>query len=140
MNVIHKTRILLIQIGKILPFIVCFIATISYSESIFALCFENYILYDNYAILYKPISFFIGRYFEYNLQTLVVLCVIRVAIETCIYNKLACLYLGVNLFEKYYFDFELDIWQIYTIAIANLIVSGYFTYKGIRILTNSRKQ
>lgn len=140
MNVIHKTRILLIQIGKILPFIVCFIATISYYESIFALCFENYILYDNYSILYKPISFFIGRYFEYNLQTLVVLCVISVAIETCIYNKLACLYLGVNLFEKSYFDFELDIWQIYTIAIANLIVSGYFTYKGIRILTNSRKQ
>ena len=140
MNVIHKTRIFLIQIGKILPFIVCFSATISYYESIFALCFENYILYDNYSILYKPISFFIGRYFEYNLQTLVVLCVISVAIETCIYNKLACLYLGVNLFEKSYFDFELDIWQIYTIAIANLIVSGYFTYKGIRILTNSRKQ
>lgn len=140
MNVIHKTRILLIQIGKILPFIVCFIATISYSESIFALCFENYILYDNYAILYKPISFFIGRYFEYNLQTLVVLCVISVAIETCIYNKLACLYLGVNLFEKSYFDFELDVWQIYAIAIANIIVSGYFTYKGIRILTISQKQ
>ena len=138
MNVIHKTRIFLIQIGKILPFIVCFIATISYYESIFALCFENYILYDNYAILYKPISFFIGRYFEYNLQTLVVLCVISVAIETCIYNKLACLYLGVNLFEKYYFDFELEPTTIYIICLVNILVAGYITIKGLRII--SRKQ
>ena len=138
MNVIHKTRILLIQIGKILPFIVCFIAIISYSESIFALCFENYILYDNYAILYKPISFFIGRYFEYNLQTLVVLCVISVAIETCIYNKLACLYLGVNMFEKYYFDFELEPTTIYIICLVNILVAGYITIKGLRII--SRKQ
>jgi hypothetical protein len=81
-----------------------------------------------------PISFFIGQYFEYNLQMLAVLCVISVAIETCIYNKLACLYLGVNLLEKSYFDFELDIWQIYIIATANLIVSGYFAYKGFKIL------
>ena len=134
MNFIYNARISLIRIGKVLPFIVCFIASISYFESCLALCTENYILYDSYVILNKPISFFIGQYFEYNLQMLVVLCVISVAIETCIYNKLACLYLGVNLLEKSYFDFELDIWQIYIISILNLVISAYFTYKGIKIM------
>ena len=33
-----------------------------------------------------------------------------------------------------YFDFELDIWQIYIISILNLIISAYFTYKGVKIL------
>ena len=139
MNIIYNARISLIRIGKVLPFIVCLVASISYFESCLALCTENYILYDSYVILNKPISFFIGQYFEYNLQMLVVLCVISVAIETCIYNKLACLYLGINLFEKSYFDFELDIWQIYVISILNLIISAYFTYKGITIFLKSAK-
>ena len=139
MNIIYNARISLIRIGKVLPFIVCLVASISYFESCLALCTENYILYDSYVILNKPISFFIGQYFEYNLQMLVVLCVISVAIETCIYNKLACLYLGVNLLEKSYFDFELDIWQIYVISILNLIISAYFTYKGITIFLKSAK-
>lgn len=134
MNIIYSARIYLIRIGKVLPFIVCLASSISYFESCLALCTENYILYDSYVILNKPISFFIGQYFEYNLQMLVILCVLSVAIETCIYNKLACLYLGVNLLEKSYFDFELDIWQIYIISILNLIISAYFTFKGVKIL------
>ena len=133
MNIIYNARISLIKIGKVLPFIVCLVASISYFESCLALCTENYILYDSYVILNKPISFFIGQYFEYNLQMLVILCVISVAIETCIYNKLACLYLGVNLLEKSYFDFELEITAIYIICLANIIVAGYLTWKGIFI-------
>ena len=138
MNIIYKTRTLLIQIGKILPFVVCFIAAISYFESGIALYEECYIIYDNAVILNTPVSFFIGNYFEYNIQMLVVLCVISVAIETCIYNKLACLYLGVNLLEKSYFDFELEPYQIYVIIAVNLLASGFFVYKGIRIVTNKR--
>lgn len=134
MNIIYNARISLIRIGKVLPFIVCLVASISYFESCWALCTEDYILYDSYVILNKPISFFIGRYFEYNLQMLVVLFVISVAIETCIYNKLACLYLGVNLLEKSYFDFELEQTTIYIICIINIAVSFYLTYKGIKIL------
>ena len=134
MNIIYNARISLIRIGKVLPFIVCLVASISYFESCWALGGGNYILYDSYVILNKPISFFIGRYFEYNLQMLVVLCVISVAIETCIYNKLACLYLGVNLLEKSYFDFELEQTTIYIICIINIAVSFYLTYKGLKIL------
>lgn len=135
MNVIYNARISLIRIGKVLPFIVCLVASISYFESCLALCTENYILYDSYVILNKPISFFIGQYFEYNLQMLVVLCVISVAIETCIYNKLACLYLGVNLLEKSYFDFEMDLWLIYGICTVNIVISTFLIYKGIKTLT-----
>ena len=138
MNIIYKTRTLLIRIGKVLPFVVCFIAAISYFESGIALYNDMYIIYDNAVILNTPVSFFIGDYFEYNIQMLVVLCVISVAIETCIYNKLACLYLGVNLFEKSYFDFELEPYQIYVIIAVNLLASGFFVYKGVKILTNKR--
>lgn len=138
MNVIYHTRVLLINIGKVLPFIVCGIVIISYFESVLALYSQDYLLYDDYVILRKPLSYFIGSYFEYNLQMLVVLCIISIAIETCIYNKLACGYLGINLAEKSYFDFELEPTTIYIICLVNIIVAGYLTVKGIKII--SRKQ
>ena len=134
MNVTYRTRVLLINIGKVLPFIVCGIVIISYFESAFALYSQDYLLYDDYVILRKPLSYLIGSYFEYNLQMLVVLCIVSIAIETCIYNKLACLYLGINLLEKSYFDFELEPTTIYLICFANIIVAAYLTYKGIKIL------
>lgn len=39
----------------------------------------------------------------------------------------------INLLEKSYFDFELEPTYIYAICIANIIVAGYLTYKGIKI-------
>ena len=131
---IHKTRVALIRIGKVLPFVICLIVLVSYAESFIGLYKHDFILYDDYAIINKPISFFIGNYFEYNVQMLIVLCIISIAVETCIYNKLACVYLGMNLIEKSYFNFELEPTYIYIICIINIIVSGYLTYKGIRRL------
>ena len=133
--VVYKARTLLIRLGKVLPFVVCFIITISYTESAFALLTNDFIVCDGYVIPNKPISFFIGQYFEYNVQTLFVLCVTSIAIETCLYNKMACLYLGINLIEKSYFDFELEVNTVYVIAIINIIVSSWITYKGIKMLT-----
>lgn len=131
---IHKTRVALIRIGKVLPFVICLIVLVSYAESCIGLYKHDFILYDDYVIINKPISFFIGNYFEYNVQMLVVLCVISISISTCIYNKLACVYLGVNLIEKSYFNFELEPTYIYIICITNIIVSSYLIYKGIRRL------
>ena len=91
----------------------------------------NYTLGEN-----EITAYIVGNYFEYNLQMLVVLCVISIAIETCIYNKMACGYLGINLAEKSYFDFELEPTTIYAICLANIIVCGYLTYKGIKIFIN----
>jgi hypothetical protein len=65
---------------------------------------------------------------------LAVLIVMGIAFRTCIYNKLACLYLGINLFEKSYFDFELEPTAIYIICTLNIIVAGYLTFRGLKIL------
>jgi hypothetical protein len=70
---------------------------------------------------------------------LVVLVILSIALSTCIYNKLACAYLGINLWEKSYFDFELEPTTVYIICFANIIVAGYLTVKGIKILLTSRK-
>ena len=54
------------------------------------------------------------------------------------WNLWAVFYLFVYLAEKSYFDFELEPTTIYIICLANIIVAGYLTYKGLRII--SRKQ
>lgn len=132
---INEFRKLLIRIGKILPFVICFLVCLNYAETAFALATNNYLDWNGVVIPNTPISFLIGQYFEYNLQMLVVLCIISIAIETCIYNKLACVYLCVNLYEKSYFaNVELYTETIYIIAVTNIIVSGFFVYKGAKML------
>lgn len=135
---VTNVRKLLIRVGKVLPFIVCFIAFINFIEMAFATATSDFLVYDGIVIPNTPISFFIGQYFEYNLQMLVVLVILSIAIQTCIYNKLACGYLGANLAEKSYFDFELEPTTIYIICLANIIVAGYITYKGIYLLTKTK--
>ena len=137
---VTKIRKLLIKVGKVLPFVICSITCLNFIETAFATATSDFLVYDGIVIPNTPISFFIGQYFEYNVQMLAVLIIISIAIETCIYNKLACGYLGVNLAEKSYFDFELEPTTIYIICLANIIVAGYLTYKGTKILFNSRKQ
>lgn len=132
---IRKARVLLIEIGKMLPFIICSIVALSYVENLRSLIMTDYVLFDDSIVLNKSISWWIGQYFEYNITTVVILLIISVAIETCRWNKLACLYLGIGLTEKSYFDFELDIETIYCICIINIIASTYLTYKGIKIIT-----
>lgn len=137
---ITKIRRLLIRIGKILPFVVCLLMCINYLESAISLAINNFLIYDDVVILNTPFSFFIGRYFEYNIQMLVVLIIISYAVETCVFNKLACLYLGINLLEKSYFDFEVEPTYIYIICLANIIVAGWLTHKGIRIISRKWKK
>ena len=131
---IHKARVWLVRLGKVLPFVICFIVMLSYSETAFNLATNDLFSWCGIVIPSKPISWFISGYFEYNLQMLVVLCIVSIAIETCIYNKLACGYLGINLAEKSYFDFELEPTTIYIICVINIVVSFYITFKGIKIL------
>ena len=131
---IHKARVWLVRLGKVLPFAICFIVMLSYSETAFNLATNDLFSWCGIVIPSKPISWFISGYFEYNLQMIIVLVILSIAIETCIYNKLACLYLGINLLEKSYFDFELEPTTIYIICVINIVVSFYITFKGIKIL------
>lgn len=100
---IRKARVLLIETGKMLPFIICSIVALSYVENLRSLIMTDYVLFDDSIVLNKSISWWIGQYFEYNITTVVILLIISVAIETCRWNKLACLYLGINLIEKILF-------------------------------------
>ena len=132
-------RRLLIRLGKCLPFILCGTICISCVEMLIALTTHDFIVYNGTIILNTPISFAIGLYFEYDTLVCVLSFVLSIAIEACKWNLWATFYLFFHLAEKSYFDFELDIWQIYTIAIVNLIVSGYFAYKGITIFLKNAK-
>jgi len=133
---INRFRRFLILIGKVLPFIICGLVCFNYLETLFSMATRHFIEWNGVVIPSTPISFFVGRYFEYNLQMLVVLVVISIAIQTCVFNKLACLYMGVNLLEKSYFDFELEPTTIYIICIANIVIAGLLTYKGIKIIVS----
>lgn len=132
---INEFRKLLIRIGKILPFVVCFLVCIHYTETAFALATSDFVVYDGVVIPNTRLSFFVGHYFEYNIQTLAVLIVLSVSIRTCIYNKLACAYLCVNLLEKWYFDFEMYPEQIICICVFNIVTSMFLVFKGVKIAT-----
>lgn len=132
---IHRTRRTLIEVGKAMPFMLCFLILLSYIEDVYALQASNFVIWDNCLIPNKTASWGIGSFFEYNLQTLCVITIISFAIETCYWNKLALLYLLIQLYEKNYFaKVELYPEQIYLVAIANILVSGIFTIKGLIIL------
>ena len=128
---IKRCRRLLIQVGKVLPFAVCFLVVINFTETVFALATNDFLMYDGIVIPNTPLSFLVGLYFEYNLQFLLVLIIISISISTCFYNKLACLYLGINLLEKSFFDFELEPTTIYIICMVNIFICGFFCYKGV---------
>ena len=135
MNLIYKSRVALINIGKVLPFIVCAIVFVGYAETTFSLVTNDYIVWDGNIIPNTPITRFIGLYFEYDIIMLVILLTISVAIETCYWNKLAIVYLCFQLYEKNYFQsMELYTETIYIIAVANIIVSWFFVYKGAKML------
>jgi hypothetical protein len=125
---------LLIRIGKILPFVLCFIVCISYTESLYG----NIIVYGDISFIETPISFFVAEYFEYDLLSLVVMLTISVAIETCYWNKLAIIYLCINLYERSYFaTTEISEEAALLFAILNIITSGFLAFKGIYLLTHN---
>ena len=128
---INSFRRLLIRIGKILPFVLCFIVCISYTESLYG----NIIVYGDISFIETPISFFVAEYFEYDLLSLVVMLTISVAIETCYWNKLAIIYLCINLYERSYFaTTEISEEAALLFAILNIITSGFLAFKGLYLL------
>ena len=132
---INRARRLLINFGKIIPFVLCFIVLISYTESLYALCSDNVMLYGDSAVLYTPISFYIAKRFEYDWLTILATTILSISIETCYWNKLALFYLFIQLCEKTYFStIELYKEYIYAIIAVNLLCSGLFVFKGITIL------
>ena len=127
-------RRLLIQLGKTLPFVLCVAILVSYIETVFNLATSHFLYLDGVVIPNTPISFVVGQIFEYDLLVCCIMLTMSIAIEACKWNLWTTFYVFAHIAEKYYFDFELEPTTIYIICIANIIIAGYLTYKGIRIL------
>ena len=133
---VNSFRKLLIRIGKVLPFVICFLALVNYTETLFALLTGDYLDWNGVVIPNTRFSFLVGNYFEYNIQMLVVLCITSIAIQTCVFNKLSCLYLGLNLYEKSWFvTHEYDNEIYYVVCVTNIVLCAFLCYKGFRIIS-----
>lgn len=131
---IHYFRVLLIRIAKILPFIICCIVAISYFETLLSVSFDKYAVFCDSLVPYKPVSWYITKIIEYDWTTVIVLIILSVAVETCVWNKLSILYLCANLYEKQYFTDEMTVFAITIVCLANIVVSAFLVYKGIKML------
>lgn len=132
MNIAHRSRIYLIRIAKVLPFAICFIIAISYIDCLQAIIFENYVYYDNAIILNTPLNWMIANYFEYGVFVILVSILLSTSTETCVYNKISIVYAIINLAEKAYITFELDIVYVYIIIILNILIATFLVYKGFK--------
>lgn len=136
----YRMRVALINTGKMLPFLICVVVFVSYAESAFALATSDFLDTDNAIILNKPLSWIIADYFRYNIVTIVVLTILSYSINACKWNKLALLYLAIQLYEKEYFlTIELDAFVIYIICVVNMLVCSFLIYKGITNLLKNAK-
>lgn len=141
MNLVYKARVGLIRFAKVFPFILCFIVLVSLSETLFALLMSDFVLFDGSLIPNTPFSWIIAEFYTFGIYSLLLAFVFAISFETCIYNKASIGYLALFLGQQKYFPtIELYTEYIYAICIANILICGFFCYKGIRILTISRKQ
>lgn len=133
MNVITTSRKVLIRSAKVLPFVLCAVICLSYCESVYALTNENFSIYNESYILDKPISFFIGSVYTYDWYAVAFLALLSISMETCVFNKLAVVYTGLNIIERNYFvTVELYPEYIYTICIINICACVWLCWNGLR--------
>ena len=137
MNIVYKSRVILIRFAKVFPFILCFIVFLSLSEAFYALIQNDYVLFNDGITLNTPISWKVAQFYQIGVYSIIIAIFLSISFETCIWNKLSIFFLCVLMIEQKIFPtIELYEYQIYAIVIANLLVSGFFVWKGIRILTN----
>lgn len=134
-NAARKT---LIRFGKIFPFVLCSIISISYIENLYIVLTFNVIIVDGIIIYNTPLSFMIGMKLEYDVLFSFISSIISLSVEVCKYNLMAIAYIWLNLTERHYFfnNRPCDNEIYYIICLANILVAGYLTVKGIKILIN----
>ena len=135
MNLVHKSRIWLIRFAKVFPFLLCFIVLVSLSETLFALAVSNFVVFDGGIIPNTPFAWFIAEKYEIGLYSVLLAILLSIAFETCIWNKASEVYLLVYLKQQVYFP-TIELYQeyIYAICIANILICGFFCYKGVKIV------
>lgn len=128
----HGARKALIVVGKCIPFILCLIILLTYAETLFACVLSRFCTYGGVVIPNTPLSFVVGRLFEYDYLLVILVGIISIAIEACKWNLMAVLYMFFHLLEKSFFDFEISLEAIYVIIIINIFTCGFIIYKGIK--------
>ena len=140
MSLVYKSRIGLIRFAKVFPFLLCFIVLISLSETVFALALSDFVVFDGGITPNTPFAWLIAEKYEIGIYSVLLAIFLSVAFETCVWNKASEIYLLVYLKQQTYFPtIELYIEYIYIICIANILICGFFCYKGINIFLKSAK-
>ena len=140
MNLVYKSRIGLIRFAKVFPFLLCFIVLISLSETLFALLLSDFVILDGSLIPNTPLAWFIADKYEFEIYSVLAAIFLSIVFETCVWNKASEIYLLALLKQQTYFPtIELYPEYIYAICIANILICGFFCYKGIRIFLKSAK-
>jgi hypothetical protein len=135
MNLVYKSRIGLIRFAKVFPFLLCFIVLISLSETLFALLLSDFVILDGSLTPNTPLAWFIADKYEFEIYSVLAAIFLSIAFETCVWNKASEIYLLALLKQQAYFPtIELYPEYIYAICIANILICGFFCYKGIKIL------
>lgn len=124
----------IIWIGKYAPFIIVAITIISNIEALYAMMFKVYVYYDESAIYYKPISWWIGNIFELDKAWLFALVVLSIGIEACIWNRISIVFLALLLWQKQYFmEHTISEMMFGVVLLLNIIVGILLVLKGIKI-------
>lgn len=132
MGIATRARRLLINIGKALPFAICGIVLLSYLETLYAIVNDKLLVFNDYTTYYKPISQLIGCYFEYDWMSVIVLTIISFAVETCVWNKYAVLYLALHLiFKQWTITKEFLPMHIAGLCLINIVITTILCYKGL---------
>lgn len=140
MNLVYKSRIGLIRFAKVFPFLLCFIVLISLSETLFALLLSDFVILDGSLIPNTPLAWFIADKYEFEIYSVLAAIFLSIVFETCVWNKASEIYLLALLKQQTYFPtIELYPEYIYAICIANILICGFFCFKGINIFLKSAK-
>lgn len=140
MNLVYKSRIVLIRFAKVFPFLLCFIVLISLSETLFALLLSDFVILDGSLTPNTPLAWFIADKYKFEIYSVLAAIFLSIAFETCVWNKASEIYLLVLLQQQTYFPtIELYIEYIYAICIANILICAFFCYKGITIFLKNAK-
>ena len=129
----------IIYIGKYTPFLVVALVTFANLETFYAWLFDRYIEIDSTTIYYKPISWWIGHYFELSSFWLVLFVVLSFGVEACVWNKICIVSLTISLAEKHYFaHHSINETHFICIVLINIIIGVILVHKGLRIFAKSK--
>ena len=131
-------RRLLIQMGKVLPFLLCLLLLVEYTETLISTLFGMFGNYGDCVIAYSGIALFVGQYFEYDWMTVVPMFILSVAINTCAWNKLVVIYLAAHLvFKAYSSDTYFSPEGACVACMVNCAICAFFCYKAYEISVNA---